>query len=73
MQNIFGNRRLCGNIFHYIALQEIWKISLLGNRITNKLMEYLRESIDGGKIVEYYICNQKRFSERVHFQVDWEN
>ena len=56
----------------YHVPKGIWKVSILGNRICNHLREYLRESIEGGKIADYWINQKKRFSEEGYFQVDWD-
>ena len=49
----------------------MWKIQLLGNRISNKLQEYLRDSIEGGIIADYWINHKKKFTEETYFMVDW--
>ena len=56
--------------FMYTTPKEMWKISMLGYRVCNHLIQYLRESIEGGKVVEYWIYKRKRMSEQGYFQVD---
>ena len=45
---------------------------MLGYRVCKNLIQYLRESIEGGKVAEYWICKRKRMIEQEYFQVDWE-
>ena len=61
-----------GKYFKYNIPKGMWKISLLGTRICNKLIKELKESIEGGKVAEYWICKKKRISEKGYFMVDWE-
>ena len=55
----------------YIIPKGIWKISLLGNRTSNDLQNYLRDSIEGAKAAEYWADKRKRFTEESYFEVDW--
>ena len=36
------------------------------------MIQYLRESIEGGKVAEYWICKKKVILEQGYFLVDWE-
>ena len=58
--------------FQYTIPKGMWKVSLLGNRVVNRLTSYLRESIEGGKVAEYWIKKKKKFTEESFFCVDWE-
>ena len=58
--------------FQYTTPKGMWKVSLLGNRVVNRLTSYLRESIEGGKVAEYWIKKKKKFTEESFFCVDWE-
>ena len=57
--------------FAYHLPLGMWKISFMGTRIVNELADCLRESIEGGKAVEYWVHHKKRFSKNSFFQVDW--
>ena len=48
----------------------MWKVGILGNRICNQVCEYLRESIEGGKVADYWINKKNIFLEAGYFQVD---
>ena len=50
----------------------MWQISFLGTKVCKNLKPFLRESIEGGKAVEYWISQRKRFNETNFFNVDWE-
>jgi len=58
--------------FTYTTPKGMWRISMLGYRVCKNIMQYLRESIEGGKVAEYWICKRKRMTEQGYFQVDWE-
>ena len=58
--------------FNYEIPKGMWKIAMLGTRVCNHLVSYLRDSIEGGKAAEYWIFKRKRFDEAGYFQVDWE-
>ena len=58
--------------FQYRVPEGMWKIAVLGTRVTNHLSQYLRESIEGTGVAEYWIHKKKRFSEEGYFQVDWD-
>ena len=45
---------------------------MLGYRVCKHLMQYMCESIAGGKVAEYWIYKRKRMTEQGYFQVDWE-
>ena len=57
--------------FSYVVPKGIWKISLLGNRVCNKLTEYLREGIEGATTAQYWVEKRKRYTEDSYFLVDW--
>ena len=48
----------------------MWKVSILGTRVTNDLMQFMRESIEGGNAAEYWVMDRKRFSKDSFLQVD---
>ena len=58
--------------FTYTTPHGMWKISMLGYRVCNHLTQYLRESIEWGKVAEYWIYKRKRMAEQGYFQVDWD-
>ena len=58
--------------FNYTIPKGMWQIKLLGNRISNKLQGYLRDSIEGGVIADYWVNQKQRFTEQNYFKVDWE-
>ena len=55
----------------YVVPKGIWKISLLGNRVSKDLQAYLREGIEGARTAEYWIDKRKQFTEESFFDVDW--
>ena len=58
--------------FSYMVPKGMWQISFLGTRVCKNLKSFLRESIEGGKAVEYWITKRKRFNTTNFFRVDWE-
>ena len=58
--------------FKYKTPKGVWAIAILGTRVCNNLVEYLRESIEGGKAAEYWIYKRGKMTEEGYFQVDWE-
>ena len=69
----FWARKVEGHTyFKYKTPKGIWAISMLGTRVCKHLVQYLRESIEGGKAAEYWIYKKKRMTEEGYFQVDWE-
>ena len=57
--------------FQYKVPKGIWKISLLGNRVSNDLNGYLREGIEGAVTAQYWVEKRKRYTEDSFFLVDW--
>ena len=45
---------------------------MLEYRICKYLFQYTRDSIEGGKVAEYWIYKLKQMTEQGYFQVDWE-
>ena len=58
--------------FNYTIPKGMWKVSMLGYRVCKHLIQYMRESIEGGKVAEYWIYKRNRMTEQGYFQVDWE-
>ena len=58
--------------FKYAMPMGMWKISFMGTRVINKLVPFLRESIEGGKAADYWVINKSRFTKESFFLVDWE-
>ena len=68
----YGGDKPTKQYFHYNILMGMWKVSFLDTRVVNDMKECLRENIEGGKAVEYWVLNRKRFSSSSFFKVDWE-
>jgi len=58
--------------YKYVMPMRMWKISFMGTRVINKVVPFLRESIEGGKAAEYWVTNKHRFTKESFFLVDWE-
>jgi len=50
----------------------MWKISFMGIRVINKLVPFLRESIERSNAAEYWVTIKRRFTKESFFLVDWE-
>jgi len=48
------------------------KISFMGTRVINKIVPFLRESIEGEKAAEYWVTNKHRFIKERLFLLYWE-
>ena len=69
-KNCWHENSRTGRYLEYTVPKGMWKVSILGNRISNHLREYVRESIEGEAIADYWINDKKRFTEEGYFQVD---
>jgi len=56
--------------YKYVMPMGMWKILFMATRVINKLVTFLRESIDGGKAAEYWVNNKRRFTKESFFLVD---
>lgn len=69
----FREEMLAKHIYiSYTTPTSMWKISMLCYRVYNHLVQYLRESIEGGKVAGYWIYKRKQLTMQRYFQVDWE-
>ena len=57
--------------YQYSIPKGMWKISFMGTRVTNLLVNCMRENIEGGEAAEYWVRNRKRFDKSSFFEVDW--
>ena len=71
-KNCWHENSRTGRYVKYTVPKGMWKVSILGNRISNHFGEYVRESIEGEAIADYWINDKKRFTEEGYFQVDWD-
>ena len=56
--------------FLYTNPKGMRKVSMLGYRVCSHLVKYLRESIEGTKVAEFWIYKRKKMSEQRYLQVD---
>ena len=55
----------------YSVPKGIWEITLVGQRISKELMEYLRENIKAEEAYDYWVEHKKRLSKNGFLDVDW--
>ena len=50
----------------------MWQVSIQGKLVGTKLSRYLRKTIQGGIIFEYWVDKRKRISEQAIDMIDWD-
>ena len=56
--------------FDFRTNKGLWTINICGKRICTYLAAFLRESIDGEAVADYWVHKRKRFSEKGFINVD---